>query len=33
MKAVYVGGGNVPRRVRAFVDHLVEHLSRSPLLR
>jgi len=31
--AVHVGGGNVPRRVRAFVDHMVEGCARSPLLR
>jgi DNA-binding transcriptional LysR family regulator len=24
MHAVYVGGGNVPRRVRAFIDHLLK---------
>jgi DNA-binding transcriptional LysR family regulator len=29
--AVYVGGQRLPRRVRAFIDHLVEHLQRSPL--
>jgi DNA-binding transcriptional LysR family regulator len=32
MHAVYVGGGHVPRRVRAFIDHLVGTLARSPLL-
>lgn len=32
MHAVYVGGGHVPRRVRAFIDHLVQTLARSPLL-
>jgi DNA-binding transcriptional LysR family regulator len=26
--AVYVGGGHVPRRVRAFIDHLAEGLAR-----
>ena len=31
--AVHVGGGNVPRRVRAFVEHMVEGCARSPLLR
>ncbi|MFT3771616.1 MAG: LysR family transcriptional regulator [Minicystis sp.] len=30
--AVYVGGGHVPRRVRAFIDHMAEALARSPLL-
>ncbi len=30
--AVYVGGGRVPRRVRAFIDHMVESLARSPTL-
>lgn len=29
--AVYVGGSRIPRRVRAFIDHLVEHLAHSPL--
>jgi hypothetical protein len=27
MHAVYVGGGNVPRRVRAFIDHLLQTLT------
>jgi DNA-binding transcriptional LysR family regulator len=27
MHAVYVGGGNVPRRVRAFIDHLLKTLG------
>jgi len=31
--AVYLGGGNVPGRVRAFIDHISEALMRSPLLR
>lgn len=30
MHAVYVGGGNVPRRVRAFIEHLLETLPRRP---
>lgn len=30
--AVYVGGGHVPRRVRAFIDLMAEALARSPLL-
>ena len=29
--AVYVAGGHLPRRVRAFIDHLVEALARSSL--
>lgn len=31
--AVHVGGGNVPRRVRAFVEHMAEGCARSSLLR
>lgn len=27
--AVYLGGGNVPGRVRAFIDHMIEALSES----
>ena len=30
--AVHVGGGHVPRRVRVFIDQLVETVARSPLL-
>jgi len=30
--AVHVGGGHVPSRVRAFIDHLVKGLARVPLL-
>jgi DNA-binding transcriptional LysR family regulator len=30
MHAVYVGGGNVPRRVRAFIDHLLESFGGPP---
>ncbi|WP_437319612.1 LysR family transcriptional regulator [Sorangium sp. So ce385] len=30
ISAVYVGGGQVPRRVRAFIDHMLEVLARSP---
>jgi DNA-binding transcriptional LysR family regulator len=30
--AVYVGGGQVPRRVRAFIDYLAEVLAGEPLL-
>ena len=31
VSAVYVGGGHLPRRVRAFIEHLAETLARSPL--
>lgn len=31
--AVYVGGGPLPHRVRAFIDHMVATLSESPLLK
>jgi DNA-binding transcriptional LysR family regulator len=31
--AVYLGGGHVPGRVRAFIDHMVETLAKSPLPR
>jgi DNA-binding transcriptional LysR family regulator len=31
--AVYVGGGHVPNRVRAFIDHLVRALAQSSLAR
>jgi DNA-binding transcriptional LysR family regulator len=31
--AVYVGGGHVPNRVRAFIDHLLRALAQSPLAR
>jgi DNA-binding transcriptional LysR family regulator len=30
--AVYVGGGQVPRRVRVFIDEMTKTLARSPLL-
>jgi DNA-binding transcriptional LysR family regulator len=33
VNAVYVGGGHVPRRVRAFIDHMVEAIARSPAFR
>jgi DNA-binding transcriptional LysR family regulator len=33
INAVYVGGGHVPRRVRVFIDHVVESLAGSPTLR
>ncbi|AQR73420.1 LysR family transcriptional regulator [Sphingomonas sp. LM7] len=33
ISAVHVGGGPVPRRVRAFIDHMVEAVAASPLLR
>jgi DNA-binding transcriptional LysR family regulator len=29
--AVYLGGGHVPARVRAFLDHITQTLARSPL--
>ena len=32
INAVYVGGGHVPYRVRAFIDHLVDTLASEPLL-
>jgi DNA-binding transcriptional LysR family regulator len=32
INAVYVGGGHVPRRVKAFIDHLAENLKNAPLL-
>ena len=32
INAVYVGGGHVPYRVRAFIDHLVDTLASAPLL-
>jgi hypothetical protein len=28
--AIYLGGGNVPGRVRMFIDHMVETIARSP---
>ena len=31
INAVYVGGGHVPRRVRAFIDHLAESLAHVQL--
>jgi DNA-binding transcriptional LysR family regulator len=31
INAVYVGGGHIPRRVRAFIDHLAETLKNAPL--
>jgi DNA-binding transcriptional LysR family regulator len=31
INAVYAGGGQVPRRVRAFIDHMVETVGASPL--
>jgi len=31
INAVYVGGGQVSRRVRAFVDYMVTVVSSSPL--
>jgi DNA-binding transcriptional LysR family regulator len=29
--AIHVGGGHVPRRVRAFIDHMVAYVGSSPL--
>jgi DNA-binding transcriptional LysR family regulator len=29
--AIYLGGGHVPGRVRAFIDHIAETVARSPL--
>jgi DNA-binding transcriptional LysR family regulator len=29
--AVYVGGGHVPNRVRAFIDHMTDWLTERPL--
>jgi len=31
--AIYLGGGHVPGRVRAFIDHIAATLARSPLFR
>ena len=31
--AIYLGGGNVPGRVRAFIDHMVATIARSPLFK
>ncbi len=31
--AVYVGGGPLPHRVRAFIEHMVATLGNSPLLK
>jgi DNA-binding transcriptional LysR family regulator len=28
--AVFIGGANMPARIRVFVDHLVERMSQSP---
>jgi DNA-binding transcriptional LysR family regulator len=30
--AIYLGGGNVPGRVRTFIDHMAETIARSPAL-
>jgi hypothetical protein len=29
--AIHIGGGHVPRRVRAFIDYMAEALAGSPL--
>jgi DNA-binding transcriptional LysR family regulator len=31
--AIYLGGGEVPGRVRAFIDHMAETVARSPAFR
>jgi DNA-binding transcriptional LysR family regulator len=31
--AIYLGGGNVPCRMRAFIDHMAETIARSPLFK
>jgi DNA-binding transcriptional LysR family regulator len=31
--AIYLGGGHLPGRVRAFIDHIAKTLSRSPLFK
>ncbi len=31
--AIHVRGGQVPRRVRAFINHMVVYTSESPLFR
>jgi DNA-binding transcriptional LysR family regulator len=31
--AIYVGGGPLPHRVRAFIEHMIETLDRLPLLK
>lgn len=31
--AVYVGGGPLPHRVRAFIEYMVEVLDETPLLK
>lgn len=33
VSAVYVGGGPIPARVRAFIDHLLGHLNGHPAFR
>lgn len=30
--AIYVGGGPLPHRVRAFIEYMIETLEQSPLL-
>jgi DNA-binding transcriptional LysR family regulator len=30
ISAVYMGGAHVPRRVRAFIDHMVEAVGSAP---
>jgi len=31
--AIYLGGGEVPGRVRAFIDHMADWVARSPAFR
>ena len=31
--AIHVGGGPLPPRVRAFIEHMIETLAGSPLLK
>jgi DNA-binding transcriptional LysR family regulator len=33
INAVYVGGGPLPHRVRAFIEYMIEALEESPLLK
>ncbi len=33
ISAVYVGGGQLPQRVRSFIDYLAEHIEKSPIRR
>ena len=33
ISAVYVGGGQLPQRVRSFIDYLAEYIEKSPIRR